>query len=66
MTTPFTTTLAFPYYPEPISCCTVGEQLRPWEFNGWKPESLSWKQSCYIHTGLSGPLVGIEGPDRGA
>ena len=63
MTTPFTNTLAFPYYAEPITYCTVTEQLRPWEFNGWKPESLSWKQSCYIHTGLSGPLVAIDGPD---
>ena len=27
---------------------------RPWEYNGWKPESLSWKKSCYIHGGLSG------------
>lgn len=63
MGTPFTEVHAFPYYAEPISYCTVGEQLRPWEFSGWKPESLSWKQSCYIHTGLSGPLVEISGPD---
>ncbi len=27
----------------------------PWEFNGWKRESLSWKRGCYIHGGLSGP-----------
>ena len=66
MTTPFTETHAYPYYPETISYCTVGEQLRPWEFSGWKQESLSWKRSCYIHTGLSGPLVTIEGPDADA
>jgi vanillate/3-O-methylgallate O-demethylase len=66
LNTPFTATHGYPYYAEPISYCTVGEQLRPWEFNGWKPESLSWKQSCYIHTGLSGPVVDIEGPDADA
>jgi vanillate/3-O-methylgallate O-demethylase len=30
-------------------------RMVPWEFNGWKPESLSWKTGCYIHAGLSGP-----------
>lgn len=64
--TPFEQTRAFPYYPEPATYVVVGEQLRPWEFNGWKPESMSWKQSCYIHTGLSGGLVRIEGPDADA
>lgn len=63
MTTPFEATRAFPYYPEPATYVVVGEQLRPWEFNGWKPESLSWKKSCYIHTGLSGGLVCIDGRD---
>ena len=29
--------------------------LKAWEFEGWKPESLSWKTGCYIHAGLSGP-----------
>jgi len=27
---------------------------RVWEFSGWRRESLSWKNSCYIHAGLSG------------
>jgi glycine cleavage system aminomethyltransferase T len=37
--------------------------FRTFEFNGWPQESLSWKQSCYIHAGLSGsgPLS-IKGP----
>jgi glycine cleavage system aminomethyltransferase T len=37
--------------------------VRAWRFNGWRPESLSWKTGCYIHAGLSstGPLV-IKGP----
>jgi glycine cleavage system aminomethyltransferase T len=39
---------------------------RPWEFNGWKPESLSWKKGCYLHTGLSrtGRLA-FRGPEAG-
>jgi len=60
--TPLTAPHGYPYYPETISYCTVGDQLRPWEFNGWKPESLSWKRSCYIHTGLSGPVACFDGP----
>lgn len=27
--------------------------LVPWEFNGWKAETLSWKNSCYLHAGLN-------------
>jgi vanillate/3-O-methylgallate O-demethylase len=30
-------------------------RLVAWEFNGWKPESLSWKTGCSLHAGLSGP-----------
>jgi len=66
MTTPFTQTHAFPYYDEPATYVTVGDRLRQWEHSGWKPESLSWKQSCYIHTGLSGPVTRIEGADADA
>ncbi|MCP5143756.1 MAG: aminomethyl transferase family protein [Gammaproteobacteria bacterium] len=66
MSTPFTQTQGFPYYAEPITYITVGDRLRPWEFSGWKQESLSWKQSCYIHTGLSGPVVMIDGPEADA
>jgi glycine cleavage system aminomethyltransferase T len=37
--------------------------FRSWEFNGWPQESLSWKQGCCLHAGLSGsgPLS-IKGP----
>ena len=66
MTTPFQQTLAFPYYNEPASYFVINEALKPWEFSGWKQESMSWKTSCYIHTGLSGPLVCAEGPDADA
>jgi glycine cleavage system aminomethyltransferase T len=35
-----------------------------WEFNGWPQESLSWKEGCYLHAGLSGQgSVSIKGPD---
>lgn len=30
--------------------------VRPWEFNGWKRESMAWKTGCYIHAGLSRPF----------
>jgi vanillate/3-O-methylgallate O-demethylase len=66
VSTPFDQRHGFPLYPEPITYITVGERLRPWEFNGWKAESLSWKRSCYIHAGLSGPVVVIEGGDADA
>lgn len=33
-----------------------GGIARAWEFNGWKPESLSWKKGCYIHAGLTTPF----------
>lgn len=63
MAIPFEQPRAFPCYSEPATFVVVGNQLRPWEYNGWKPESLSWKQSCYIHAGLSGGLVCVDGPD---
>ncbi|PZQ58368.1 MAG: aminomethyltransferase [Sphingomonas taxi] len=66
MSTPFTETHGFPYYDEPATYVTVGGRLRQWEHSGWKPESLSWKESCYIHTGLSGPVVCVDGPDADA
>ena len=63
MTDLFDQPRAFPYYDESASYVTVGGRFRQWEHSGWKAESLSWKNSCYIHTGLSGPVVCIDGPD---
>lgn len=42
-----------------------GGMARAWEFNGWKRESLSWKNGCYIHAGLSSPAGQsiFRGPD---
>jgi vanillate/3-O-methylgallate O-demethylase len=63
MTDPLTAIHAYPHYGENITYTVVGDSLRPWEYSGWKPESLSWKQSCYIHTGL---FCTIDGPDADA
>lgn len=52
---PFNVSAATPFYPEYGLYVLRNGTARPWEFNGWKPESLSWKKSCYIHGGLSGP-----------
>lgn len=63
---PFTVPNAAPFYPE-YPLFMVGAFARQWEFNGWKPESLSWKHGCYIHAGLSGPgQVLFRGPDTEA
>ena len=40
-----------------------GDRTIPWEFNGWKPESLALKTGCFIHAGLSGTQVDFQGPD---
>ena len=42
----------------------VGKVAKLWDGDGWKAESLSWKEGCYIHGGLSGPgQVRYSGPD---
>lgn len=66
MSDPFYCPRAFPHYDEPITYLRHGDWMRAWEYSGWKPESLSWKQSCYIHTGLSGQRFVIDGPDADA
>jgi vanillate/3-O-methylgallate O-demethylase len=52
---PFSRPSALPFYPEHGLYNLRMGLPRAWEFNGWKPESLSWKKACYIHSGLSGP-----------
>lgn len=51
---PFKAASAIPYYPQYGLFSLTGGFVRQWEYAGWKPESLSWKKSCYIHAGLSG------------
>jgi len=56
---------ATPFYPEFGLYNMRAGAARAWDFNGWKPESLSWKKTCYIHAGLSGmgSRVTYRGPE---
>jgi glycine cleavage system aminomethyltransferase T len=64
----FQAPLATPFYKDRVLYQALDRggipSMRAWRFNGWKPESLSWKETCYIHAGLSstGPLS-LKGPD---
>lgn len=42
-----------------------GGVVTPYEFNGWIPETLSWKESAYLGTFLSGamPALVLKGKD---
>ena len=60
---PFADLRGLPYYDEPILHLNMGGRLWAWEFDGWKPESMSWKTGCYIHTGLSNTQTNFVGPD---
>jgi glycine cleavage system aminomethyltransferase T len=61
---PFADYRTTPVYPEVALWHVSGSSAQPWEFSGWKPESMSWKCACYIHAGLSGntPIL-YSGPD---
>ncbi|WP_206243747.1 aminomethyltransferase family protein [Novosphingobium terrae] len=64
---PFTLPAAIPFYPQYGLFSLSGGFVRQWEYNGWKAESLSWKQGCYIHAGLSGMgQITWRGPDAEA
>ena len=52
-----------PLYPDVIHYADVILDQRIWDGDGWKEESLSWKETCYIHSGLSGTALLITGPD---
>ena len=60
---PFADLRGLPYYDEPTLHLNMGGRLWAWEFDGWKPESMSWKTGCYIHTGLSNTQTIFKGPD---
>ena len=34
-----------------------------WDGDPWKEATMSWKESCYIHAGLSGAAITFEGKD---
>lgn len=55
---------AAPIYSDIKTYNIWGGNLVIWEGDGWKPESMSWKNGCYIHTGLSGNgEITLRGPD---
>jgi glycine cleavage system aminomethyltransferase T len=36
----------------------------PMQYTGWRDEVMSWKESCYIHTGLNdAPTFRVKGPE---
>jgi vanillate/3-O-methylgallate O-demethylase len=56
--------VAYPLYPDLRAFVRPFGALQPWEFSGWKQESMSWKTGCYIHAGLSGPSqMTFSGPE---
>ena len=68
----FTARLPHPFYGDHVLYHAYDLRLalpvvRAWEFAGWRTESLSWKNGCYIHAGLSstGP-VSMRGPEAKA
>jgi glycine cleavage system aminomethyltransferase T len=62
-TSPFADLRGLPYYDEPSLYMNMAGQTWAWEFEGWKPESMSWKTGCYIHGGLSRQQTIFKGPD---
>lgn len=69
MSTSFTARLPHPFYGDHVLYHAYDMRLalpavRAWEFAGWRRETLSWHEGCYIHAGLSstGP-VSIKGPE---
>lgn len=59
---------AAPFCPEVTNyMCWAGRPNTaiPYEYEGWQKETMLWKESCYIHSFLSGPrnAVSLKGPD---
>jgi glycine cleavage system aminomethyltransferase T len=41
-----------------------GGDAEAWEYTGWRDETMSWKETCYIHGHLNpSPTYRIKGPD---
>ena len=43
-----------PIYPDVSLYSELYSGMVIWEGDGWKQESISWKESCYLHSGLTG------------
>lgn len=56
---------AISFDPRVTEYVPVGDTLYPKEYTGWMDETLSWKESCYIHAGLSILMTRqiVTGPD---
>lgn len=53
-----------PVYPDVSLYCNIFSGMPIWEGDGWKEESMSWKESCYVHSGLTGMgEISFKGPD---
>lgn len=53
-----------PRDPDVAEYNTTFSHLSPWQFGGWKRESLSWKRNCYLHAGLNpASPYRLHGPD---
>lgn len=54
-----------PYDPQVMFYGRMGNMMIPFEYTGWLDETMSWKKTCYLHTGLSmrGTWITIKGPD---
>ena len=55
---------SIPDDPKQIECYKM-QYLKPKAFNGWIPETLSWKKTAYLSANLSTemPCVHVKGPD---
>ena len=55
---------AVPAYPDIPTYKNIFGSLHVWEGDGWKDESMSWKEGCYVAANLTGPMqVRYSGPD---
>ncbi|KQU38417.1 MULTISPECIES: aminomethyltransferase family protein [unclassified Rhodococcus (in: high G+C Gram-positive bacteria)] len=62
---PLTASLSdVPAYPDVPTYLNILGSLHVWEGDGWKKESMSWKEGAYIGSNLSGiPEMTFRGPD---
>jgi glycine cleavage system aminomethyltransferase T len=63
--------MAFPHSPfvpyDPkvdLYLCNLYPFAIPWEYTGWRDETMSWKETCYLHGNLNPtPTFRIGGPE---
>src|SRR4030042_3799692 len=55
-----------PYHPKNVGlyACTGFPFAVPYEYSGWRDETISWKETCYLHGNLNpSPTYRIKGPE---